>query len=54
MKGRFIGASVFFVIGGFMITSHIFENLNKGQFSFVDFFGRRIRRIFPALIICNG
>lgn len=34
-----------------MITSHIFEKLDKGQFSFTDFFGRRIRRIFPALIL---
>lgn len=51
LKGGFIGVDVFFVISGFLITSHIFENLNKGQFSFADFFGRRIRRIFPALIL---
>jgi len=51
LKGGFIGVDVFFVISGFLITSHIFENLDKGQFSFTDFFGRRIRRIFPALIL---
>lgn len=51
LKGGFIGVDVFFVISGFLITCHIFENLNKGQFSFNDFFGRRIRRIFPALIL---
>jgi len=51
LKGGFIGVDVFFVISGFLITSHIFENLDKGQFSFIDFFGRRIRRIFPALIL---
>lgn len=50
LEGGFIGVDVFFVISGFLITSHIFENLDKGQFSFIDFFGRRIRRIFPALI----
>ncbi|MBU2098751.1 MAG: acyltransferase, partial [Gammaproteobacteria bacterium] len=44
LKGGFIGVDVFFVISGFLITSHIFENLDKGQFSFTDFFGRRIRR----------
>jgi len=49
--GGFIGVDVFFVISGFLITSHIFENLDKGQFSFTDFFGRRIRRIFPDLIL---
>lgn len=51
LKGGFIGVDVFFVISGFLITSHIFENLDKGQLSFIDFFGRRIRRIFPALIL---
>ena len=51
LKGGFIGVDVFFVISGFLITSHIFENLEKGQFSFTDFWGRRIRRIFPALIL---
>ena len=51
LKGGFIGVDVFFVISGFLITSHIFENLDKGQFSFTDFFGRRIRRLFPALIL---
>ena len=34
-----------------MITSHIFEKLDKEQFSFTDFFCRRIRRILPALIL---
>jgi len=51
LNGVFIGVDVFFVISGFLITSHIFENLDKGKFSFTDFFGRRIRRIFPALIL---
>ncbi len=50
-KGGFIGVDVFFVISGFLITSHIFEKLSDGQFSFTGFFGRRIRRIFPALIL---
>lgn len=50
-KGGFIGVDVFFVISGFLISSHIFENLERDQFSLFDFFGRRIRRIFPALII---
>ncbi|MDB2574411.1 acyltransferase family protein [Planktomarina temperata] len=51
LKGGFIGVDVFFVISGFLITSHIFENLDKDRFSLSDFFGRRIRRIFPALIL---
>jgi len=51
LNGGFIGVDVFFVISGFLISTYIFENLDKGQFSFVDFYSRRIRRIFPALIL---
>lgn len=51
ISGGFIGVDIFFVISGFLITSHIFENLDKGQFNLSDFFARRIRRIFPALIV---
>jgi peptidoglycan/LPS O-acetylase OafA/YrhL len=51
LQGGFIGVDVFFVISGFLITSHIFEKLDEGKFSFADFFSRRIRRIFPALIL---
>ena len=50
LKGGFIGVDIFFVISGFLITSHILEKLDKGEFSFLDFFQRRIRRIFPSLI----
>ncbi|MDW6003212.1 acyltransferase family protein [Vibrio mangrovi] len=51
LKGGFIGVDIFFVISGFLITSYIFEKLDQGTLSFSDFFGRRIRRIFPALVV---
>ncbi len=51
VPGGFVGVDVFFVISGFLITSHIFEKLDQGTFSFADFFQRRIRRIFPALLV---
>lgn len=41
----------FFVISGFLITRNIYENFDSNNFSFVEFFGRRVRRIFPALIL---
>ena len=50
-EGGFVGVDIFFVISGFLITSHIFESLDKEQFSLINFFQRRIRRIFPALIV---
>lgn len=51
VKGGFIGVDVFFVISGFLISTIIFENLDKGTFSFAEFYARRIRRIFPALLL---
>jgi peptidoglycan/LPS O-acetylase OafA/YrhL len=51
LSGGFIGVDVFFVISGYLISTIIFENLDKNTFSFTDFYVRRIKRIFPALIL---
>jgi peptidoglycan/LPS O-acetylase OafA/YrhL len=50
----FIGVDIFFVISGFLISGIIFDGLDTGSFSFVDFYSRRIRRIFPALATVFG
>ncbi len=49
--GGFIGVDIFFIISGYLISNIIVTHLEAGNFSFTDFYFRRIRRIFPALII---
>jgi peptidoglycan/LPS O-acetylase OafA/YrhL len=51
VKGGFVGVDVFFVISGYLISSIIFNSLDRGGFSFAEFYSRRIRRIFPALAV---
>ena len=48
-KGGFIGVDVFFVISGFLIAGLIRKDVNRTKFSFLNFYERRIRRLFPAL-----
>jgi peptidoglycan/LPS O-acetylase OafA/YrhL len=48
-SGGFVGVDVFFVISGYLITKIIEGELQRGNFSFLGFYERRIRRIFPAL-----
>jgi len=53
-SGGFVGVDVFYVISGYLITSLILKDEERGRFSFASFYERRIRRIFPALfgVIC--
>jgi peptidoglycan/LPS O-acetylase OafA/YrhL len=51
MPGGFIGVDIFFVISGFLITGIIVRELDEQRLSLLVFYNRRIRRIFPALIV---
>lgn len=51
VSGGFVGVDVFFVISGFLITQIILQQLEQGKFSLSNFYARRIKRIFPALLI---
>ena len=51
LVGGFIGVDIFFVISGFLISTIIFSNLERGYFDFIDFYSRRIKRIFPSLLV---
>jgi peptidoglycan/LPS O-acetylase OafA/YrhL len=51
LPGGFIGVDIFFVISGYLISGIIIQGLIRKQFSFLDFYQKRARRIFPALIV---
>ncbi|WP_316190124.1 MULTISPECIES: acyltransferase [unclassified Bradyrhizobium] len=50
LPGGFVGVDVFFVISGYLITSIIVSDLDDNKFSFLTFYARRVRRLFPALL----
>jgi peptidoglycan/LPS O-acetylase OafA/YrhL len=50
LPGGFAGVDVFFVISGYLITGILLADMQAEQFSLAQFYGRRIRRIFPALV----
>ncbi len=51
LPGGFVGVDIFFVISGFLMTGIISEEfIRRGTLSFGEFYSRRIRRIFPALL----
>lgn len=51
IAGGYIGVDIFFVISGFLISTIIFGHLKSSNFDFLDFYARRVKRIFPALIL---
>lgn len=46
--GGFSGVDIFFVISGFLITTIIMREVAEKSFSIINFYERRIRRLFPA------
>ncbi|MEM7702574.1 MAG: acyltransferase family protein [Pseudomonadota bacterium] len=50
LPGGFLGVDVFFVISGFLITSHIEQRRGAGRFDLREFYFRRLRRILPNQI----
>ena len=50
-SGGFLGVDIFFVISGYLITSIILKEIYiTNNFSFINFYERRTRRIIPALL----
>jgi peptidoglycan/LPS O-acetylase OafA/YrhL len=52
VHGGYIGVDIFFVISGYLITSHLFGELSgSGHISLARFYAGRIRRILPAATV---
>ena len=49
--GGFLGVDVFFVISGYLIAGNIGDAIRAGNFSLVDFWGRRAKRLVPVLLL---
>ena len=49
--GGFCGVDIFFVISGYLMSRIIINGIGKGNFSVLDFYIRRAKRIIPALLV---
>ena len=54
LPAGFIGVDIFFVISGFLISSHIMSEIRSNTFSITEFYRRRIKRIAPAMFVVLG
>lgn len=49
--GGYVGVDVFFVISGFLISTHLLSELNeRGHIRYGAFYARRVRRLLPAAL----
>lgn len=51
LPGGFVGVDSFFVLSGYLITKIILAEHSQGEFSYLSFFERRVRRLFPAMAV---
>lgn len=51
VRSGFVGVDIFFVISGYLISSHLFTQISEERFSLWDFYQRRVVRLLPALLL---
>jgi len=51
LPGGFVGVDIFFVISGYLITSHLLRHPPRTRVDFGAFWARRIRRLLPAALL---
>jgi peptidoglycan/LPS O-acetylase OafA/YrhL len=49
--GGYLGVDVFFVVSGYLITGLIARGLERGNFSFREFYYRRAKRLLPSAYV---
>ena len=54
VTGGFAGVDVFFVISGYLITSHLLRRPPRSIREVLEFWARRVRRLLPAALLVLG
>ncbi|MEI7058383.1 acyltransferase family protein [Nocardioides sp. CCNWLW239] len=54
LTGGYVGVDVFFVISGFLITTHLVQHPPTTPRDLAVFWGRRIRRLLPVALLVLG
>ncbi len=51
LPGGFVGVDMFFVISGYLIIGHIIKDLKNNSFNLLNFYSKRVVRLFPAYFV---
>ena len=53
LKSGYLGVDAFFVINGFLILPSLFKKIERGDFSYVEFLGKRLIRLLPLIVLAS-